>query len=173
MLCYRCLNYGHKTQECKLNIVCKYCANNHDSESCPYSNNQQKYKCTNFSNTKKSNHRADDKDNCPVYQQELEKAQKREKDKEKVKGPKDDQDTESKDVAKQTSLETILQSIKEINLKLDKQANHDKQLEDELIKTAVLVKGVVKSLETVEEAENEGNGNITVVMDNLYGSTKK
>ena len=59
-------------------------------------------------------------------------------------------------------------SIIEINQKIQAADKQTEQLEENLIKTAVLVKGVVKSLESMEEGD-DGKVNITVIMDHLYG----
>ena len=49
--CYKCQQYGHTNNNCPTNgnnmQVCRYCAGNHQSKSCPHKGDTAQYKCIN------------------------------------------------------------------------------------------------------------------------------
>lgn len=73
--CFNCQHYQHKTSECKKQVVCSYCAGEHNYKDCSKNNK----KCINCENSNEkfklkcdTNHEATDK-GCPTYKHFLQR----------------------------------------------------------------------------------------------------
>ena len=71
--CAKCSSFGHYKDECRNKFACRYCAEEHDSASCPVKNNGSLHKCSNCKMSKKSHiksayetHAASSR-NCPLF----------------------------------------------------------------------------------------------------------
>lgn len=65
--CGNCQKFGHSQQNCTQQIVCKYCANRHESSSCRLARNQKKHRCVNcFGSPEEFPHSADSSE-CPAF----------------------------------------------------------------------------------------------------------
>ena len=68
--CYGCQKFGHTSNNCQMkehNIqVCRYCAENHQSKSCPHKGQRDMYKCANCGSNHTSTYIK-----CPVVQSQL------------------------------------------------------------------------------------------------------
>jgi hypothetical protein len=68
--CYGCQKFGHTSNNCQIKsndlLVCRYCAKNHQSKSCPHKGHVDMYKCANCGLNHTSTYIK-----CPVVQNQL------------------------------------------------------------------------------------------------------
>ena len=76
--CGRCLKFGHKTASCRNEThiaLCAFCAESHETKSCPQKQNPDNHRCANCRNNPNSDTVTNDiyhnaySDKCPIHQE--------------------------------------------------------------------------------------------------------
>jgi hypothetical protein len=80
VLCFFCQSYGHFRSWCiSEKPTCRYCSRKHESNECQWRNDARYYRCANC-DPLSNKHKAGSKD-CPKHQEEIRKAQNKQKPK--------------------------------------------------------------------------------------------
>ena len=70
--CYKCQGYGHVALKCTNKTACGYCAEEHDSRSCPNKDNVDKHRCVLCVNAKEEARHKPRDSKCTSYKRKLE-----------------------------------------------------------------------------------------------------